>query len=172
MIKFSLKKFFRSFSKKEKITLSIAIVVFFIAVFGKSIFIKLVKLPMQPKPGGEITEGILAQTDLEVEKSINNLVNFSLLYFDENMTIQNGLASSYEIVDGGKKYIFTLKNGINAKDLAIIFNTHTNYILQLFIISPNQFTHLGHIKFLQKPLNLLNLFEMIDLRYILPTLKK
>ncbi|PJA20573.1 hypothetical protein COX60_01350 [Candidatus Berkelbacteria bacterium CG_4_10_14_0_2_um_filter_35_9_33_12] len=80
---------------------------------------------MQPKPGGKFIEGILAQTDREVEKSFNSLVNFSLLYLDENMTIQNGLASSYEILDGGKKYLFTLKNGINAKELAPIFNAHT-----------------------------------------------
>lgn len=122
---FNFKKFIRSFSKKEKITLSIAIIVFLLAVFGKRIFIEFVNLPMQAKPGGDLTEGILAQTDLEVEKSINNLVNFSLLYFDENMTIQNGLTSSYEIVDGGKKYLFTLKDGVSAKDLAVTFNAHT-----------------------------------------------
>jgi len=125
MINYSLKKFFRSFDKKEKITLLIATVIFLSAIFGKNIYLRITSVPMQPKPGGKFIEGILAQTDREVEKSFNSLVNFSLLYLDENMTIQNGLASSYEILDGGKKYLFTLKNGINAKELAPIFNAHT-----------------------------------------------
>ncbi|PIX30931.1 hypothetical protein COZ61_02510, partial [Candidatus Berkelbacteria bacterium CG_4_8_14_3_um_filter_33_6] len=105
MINYSLKKFFRSFDKKEKITLLIATVIFLSAIFGKNIYLRITSVPMQPKPGGKFIEGILAQTDREVEKSFNSLVNFSLLYLDENMTIQNGLASSYEILDGGKKYL-------------------------------------------------------------------
>ncbi|KKP89114.1 MAG: hypothetical protein UR93_C0002G0016 [Berkelbacteria bacterium GW2011_GWA2_35_9] len=125
MINYSFKKFLRSFDKKEKITLFIAVVVFLSAIFGKNIYLKITNTPMQPRDGGEFTEGILARTDREVEKSFNNLVNFSLLYLDENMTIQNGLASSYEIFDGGKKYLFTLKDGINAKELTPIFNAHT-----------------------------------------------
>lgn len=122
-MKFNFKKFFSSFSRKEKIALIVLSAILILSLAGK-IVAQTVFQKSGSLASGILSEGILAQSNTEVEKNIKNLTHFGLLYFDENLSIKNGLAESYEISDGGKKYIFHLRDGIDSDNITTALNNY------------------------------------------------
>jgi len=143
-------------NKKEKILLLICFVTLTIAsiILATNLYLKL---PLKPTVGGKYTEGIVGEINLinplfnlqnEAEQDTIKLIFSGLIKWQDNQLIPD-LAERWEEKDGGKKYIFYLKNNVfwhdhkifNADD--IIFSIET--IQNKKINSPLRETFL-HVK--------------------------
>ena len=63
-----------------------------------------------PDRGGELTEGIIAINNEEVDNKIQNLIGVGLVRFNELSQIIPGVANKYEISPDGKRYKFEINN--------------------------------------------------------------
>jgi peptide/nickel transport system substrate-binding protein len=112
-------------SKKEKLTLYLAIIIFSVGLVSWSIFYYFNATKKVPATGGEYTEGIvgkptyinplLSRTN-EVDGLISNLVFSSLLKYDENSVLINDLAEKYEISEDQKTYTIKIKEDVKWHD--------------------------------------------------------
>lgn len=111
-----IKQLPKKLTKNDYLVLGICIVILAIGIVGKmGMFAQEKKII--PTYGGEFVEGIVATNSSEIDSQIQNLIYSSLIAFDKDGNIVPELASEYEIQDGGKKYIFTLKEGILVQEI-------------------------------------------------------
>jgi peptide/nickel transport system substrate-binding protein len=106
-------------SKKEKLALYLAIIVFSIGLISWSIFYYFNATKKVPAQGGEYTEGIIGKPTYinpllsktnEVDGVISNLVFSSLLKYDENSKLINDLTEEYQISEDKKTYTFKIRS--------------------------------------------------------------
>ncbi len=122
--KYQWLRFFNVLSKKEKYVFAIFLV---LAVSSLSfIFASLYNKNTKEAPanGGVLTEGVVGQprfinpiyANSDTDRDLAQLVYSGLMKYDENMKIVPDLAKSYEEQDGGKTYVFYLKDNIFWQD--------------------------------------------------------
>lgn len=109
-----LKRIFQVLNRNEKIILSVAILIFSLAIMGQvNNLIKYKNYTEKPVRGGELIEGVVASSAAQVDSDIIDLINIGLLRFDIDGKLVDGAAQSYEISPDGKTYIYTLKDGLD-----------------------------------------------------------
>lgn len=82
----------------------------------------------QPTTGGELIEGIVAQTSAEVDKEIDRLTIASLVRFDEHNNLQPYLAKSWSIGEDHKTYTLIIDDRYSSRVLVDEYNKHPEKI--------------------------------------------
>lgn len=82
----------------------------------------------QPTTGGELIEGIVAQTSTEVDKEINRLTMAGLVRFDENNNLQPYLAKSWSVDEDNKTYTLVIDDRYSSQALVDEYNKHPEKI--------------------------------------------
>lgn len=113
----SLKFLPQVFSKIEKIILlslfSLIVILAGIIVYNQW----LASTKVMPETGGVFREGIIGESK-DLEKHIIRLVNAGLTKYDMQKNIVGDLASSWDINEDGRVYVFHLQPQFNSEDLA------------------------------------------------------
>jgi peptide/nickel transport system substrate-binding protein len=119
------KQILKVLTKKEKIILTFLFILFFGSFSFLSINFYLKNTEIQPKPGGDYTEGLIgqprflnpiyAQTN-DVDRDLVELLFSGLVKYDTDGKIIPDLAEKYEIKEQGRVYEFTLKENILWQD--------------------------------------------------------
>lgn len=76
---------------------------------------------VKPVKGGIYTEGIIGQNPREIDLITAKLTKIGLTYTDTENKINGALASNWTISEDGKKYSFTLRDGVNAGEVVDIY---------------------------------------------------
>lgn len=113
-----LRYFFSLLNKEEKIKtiILLGIIIISLTILLTRLYLRL---PLKPVSGGQYTEGMVGQPSSinpiiptnDIDTDLARLI-FSGLVKWKNGEIVPDLAESWQIEDGGKKYIFNLKKGI------------------------------------------------------------
>lgn len=116
--------FFRGITKLPKVLKpieKIALTIVFLLIIGAGIFWWrdiIANWTLKPVKGGTYTEGVLANDPQEIDQLIAKLTKVGLTYINHKGEIQGALAEKWEIAEDGKKYVFTLRQGLNAAEIA------------------------------------------------------
>lgn len=113
----SLKYLPRALSLLEKLVTIILLVGILgsLGFFWYSNWINSTKLI--PTYGGDFREGVVGDAK-NLDDNITRLVNVGLTKYDDNKNIVGDLTQSWDINENGKVYVFHLRAGFNASDLA------------------------------------------------------
>ena len=116
----------KALSSQESLLMKILIGLILICLIFLFYTNYLQKLVSVPKSGGEFSEGligsplyinpILAQSYIDADLDLSNLIFSGLLKYDEKLELVPDLAVKYEISDDQKTYTFYLKNNIKWHD--------------------------------------------------------
>ncbi len=119
------KRFSSILSKKEKVILYLAIILFIGSLVVWTINYYISSTRKCPHIGGEYTEGIVGQPLYvnpilaklnEADAALCKLLFSSLLTYDNNGNLVNDIADRYELSDDGKTYTFYIKQGVQWHD--------------------------------------------------------
>lgn len=94
----------------------------------------------QPTTGGELIEGIVAQTSTEVDKEINRLTMASLVRFDERNNLQPYLAKSWSISEDNKTYSLVIDDRYSSQALVDEYNKHPEKIAGVELMAVDDHT--------------------------------
>lgn len=107
-------------SKKEKIHLSVSLVILFLAVFALGTRVWWQNSVLSPDFGGTYTEGLIGSPNLinpllassDVDRDLVRLLFSGLMKFDEQGNVIPDLAASFTIDPEAKTYTFTLRDNL------------------------------------------------------------
>lgn len=142
LITWLLKAYLKKWRKTIFISFVIGLVVFFILKFGVNYFIPLIPFTQQQTIGlmGAYTTDNLPPTILiNVSKGLTKTV--------ENDSVQPDLASSWNIQNNGKKYVFHLKKNISFSDGTKFTSDQIKYnFLNVSVEKPDPYTIVFNLK--------------------------
>jgi len=147
LIAWLLKAYFKKWRKTIFISFLIGLVVFFILKFGVNYFIPLIPFTQQESVGL-----VGAYTTDDLPSSILFDVSKGLTYIADDETIKPALASSWEIQNNGKKYIFHLTRNANFSDGTKFTSDQIKYnFANVTVERPDQYTIIFNLKTAYSP---------------------
>ncbi len=119
------RQFFKVLSKKEKIIFSVFLFLFIGSFFSFLVNFYYQNTEIQPAKGGHHIEGVVGSPRFinpvyaaayDVDRNLTQLVYSGLMKYNQEGKIVPDLAKSYEILEKGRVYSFTLKKNLKWSD--------------------------------------------------------
>jgi len=142
LITWLLKAYFKKWRKTIFISFVIGLVVFFILKFGVNYFIPLIPFTEQQ------TVGLVgAYTTDNLPSIILSNVSQGLTVTGQDDSVRPGLATSWEIKNSGKTYIFHLKKNVTFSDGTKLTSDQIKYnFLNVSVEKPDSYTIIFNLK--------------------------
>lgn len=94
-----------------------SLVVFCVSAIGAGTTYWIKNTIVKPTNGGKYIEGIVLNSNEDLTETVNRLTKIGLTRFDENGDIKPEVATSWEIIDDVKTYIFTIDKKFSRDDV-------------------------------------------------------
>jgi len=120
-----IQKLYASIGPREKYIVGLLALIIFGSALAIGVQLYLSNTKAQPKEGGEYREALIGlprflnpalSTTNDVDRDLTQLLYSSLVKYDQNGNIIPDLAETFEILDEGKEYRFTLKRNLFWED--------------------------------------------------------
>ncbi len=131
-----LKAYFKKWRKTIFVSFIVGLFVFFVLKFGVNYFIPLIPFTQNTSTGlvGAYTTDTMPQI-------VTSKLSQGLTVVDDSQNIKPAIASSWEIKNDGKTYIFHLKNNIYFNDGTKLTSDNINYKFSDAVVErPNKYT--------------------------------
>lgn len=142
-----LKAYVRKWRRTIFLSFSVGLIVFFILKFGVNYFVPLLPFTQQK------TIGMVGAYSVDnLPHTILSKVSQGLTQIKNNDTVKPDLASSWEIKNNGKTYIFHLKNNVYFSDGTKFTSDQVKYnFLNVNVERPNKYTIIFNLKNIYAP---------------------
>lgn len=114
------KKLFNALGVAEKVILLVLFLVLVFFSFRLANQENIKNTILVPEFGGMYTEGMVAEKASDISGVIDKLTKVGLTRFDNDANLQGDLATSWDINDDGKTYIFHLRDIADANNLVTV----------------------------------------------------
>ena len=137
-----IKAYLKKWRKTIVVSFGLGLIVFFILKFGVNYFIPLMPFTQQK------TVGVMGAYSIDdLPTSILSKVSRGLTYTAEDDTVKPDLATSWEIKNNGKTYVFHLRRNINFSDGTKLTSDQIKYnFLNVSVERPDQYTIIFNLK--------------------------
>ncbi len=135
-----LKKLFGALGITEKIILLVLILVLTFFSFRLTNQKNIENTILVPDFGGMYTEGMVAEKASDVSAVIDKLTKVGLTRFDKDANLQPDLATSWDINDDGKTYVFHLRDIADANNLVAVLKNKKDVWQSIDISAPDKST--------------------------------